>query len=74
MLSRWLGVCVYIYIYIYRALQKSPFDILQATRALLVQGPHQFERLCAVCVYIYMGGCQNLGPFLGPYYNTAPNI
>ena len=52
MLSRWLGVCVYIYIY--RALQKSPFDILQATRALLVQGPHQFERLCAVCVYIYI--------------------
>ena len=21
-----------------------------------------------------MGGCQNCGPFLGPYYNTAPNI
>ena len=21
-----------------------------------------------------MGGCQNYGPFLGPYYNTAPNI
>ena len=20
------------------------------------------------------GGCQNYGPFLGPYYNTAPNI
>ena len=20
-----------------------------------------------------MGGCQNDGPFLGPYYNTAPN-
>ena len=25
-----------------------------------------------VCLYIYMGGCQNYGPFLGPYYNTAP--
>ena len=24
--------------------------------------------------WIYMGGCQNYGPFLGPYYNTAPNI
>ena len=23
---------------------------------------------------LYMGGCQNYGPFLGPYYNTAPNI
>ena len=21
-----------------------------------------------------MDGCQNQGPFLGPYYNTAPNI
>ena len=27
-----------------------------------------------VYIYIYMGGCQNYGPFLGPYYNTAPNI
>ena len=23
---------------------------------------------------LYMGGCQNDGPFLDPYYNTAPNI
>ena len=22
----------------------------------------------------YMGGCQNYGPFLDAYYNTAPNI
>ena len=22
----------------------------------------------------YMGGCQNYGPFLGPYCNTTPNI
>ena len=21
-----------------------------------------------------MGGCQNYGPFLGPYYNTGPNL
>ena len=21
-----------------------------------------------------MGGCQNYGPFLDPYYSTAPNI
>ena len=21
-----------------------------------------------------IGGCQNYGPFFGPYYNTAPNI
>ena len=23
---------------------------------------------------IHMGGCQHYGPFLDPYYNTAPNI
>ena len=23
---------------------------------------------------LHMGGCQNYGPFLGPYCNTAPNI
>ena len=26
------------------------------------------ERVC------HMSGCQNSGPFLGPRYNTAPNI
>ena len=24
--------------------------------------------------HLYMGGCQNYGPFLGPWYNTAPTI
>ena len=23
---------------------------------------------------LHVDGCQNYGPFLGPYYNTAPNI
>ena len=23
---------------------------------------------------MYLGGCQNYGPFLDPQYNTAPNI
>ena len=23
---------------------------------------------------MYVGGCQNYGPFWDPYYNTAPNI
>ena len=23
---------------------------------------------------VYMGDCQNYGPFLGPYYNTGPNL
>ena len=25
-------------------------------------------------IEMHMGGCQNYGPFLDPYYNTAPNI
>ena len=25
-------------------------------------------------LFLYMGGCQNYGPFLDPYYNMAPNI
>ena len=27
-----------------------------------------------VHVGFHMGGCQNYGPFLDPYYSTAPNI
>ena len=27
-----------------------------------------------IYIYMYMGGCQDYGPFLDPYYNTAPNI
>ena len=23
-------------------------------------------------IVLQVGGCQNYGPFLGPYYNTAP--
>ena len=25
-------------------------------------------------IWVYMGGCQNYGPFLDPYFLTAPNI
>ena len=25
-------------------------------------------------IHLYMGNCQNYGPFLGPYYNTGPNL
>ena len=27
-----------------------------------------------IYICMYMDGCQNYGPFLGPHYNTAPNI
>ena len=36
-----------------------------------LQGP----ALCqALGPQVYLGGCQNYGPFLDPCYNTAPNI
>ena len=28
----------------------------------------------ATIIGLYMGGCQTYGPFLDPFYNTAPNI
>ena len=36
-------------------------------------GPHN-EHEFIVVISGYMGGCQNYGPFLDPYYNTAPTI
>ena len=39
-----------------------------------------FARMLGVPVFMgthglcYTGGCQNHGPFLDPYYETAPNI
>ena len=27
-----------------------------------------------IYIYIYMGGCQNYGPFSEPYYYMAPNM
>ena len=27
-----------------------------------------------IYLYTHMGGCQNYGPFLGPYYDTGPNL
>ena len=25
-------------------------------------------------IWVHMGGCQNYGPLLDPYFHTAPNI
>ena len=38
-----------------------------------------YRACCSLAVYetlvrLYMGGCQDYGPFLGPCYNTAPII
>ena len=30
--------------------------------------------LCTFNIPTHVGGCQNYGPFWGPYYNTAPII
>ena len=32
------------------------------------------ERDIYIYTHIYMGGCQNYGPFSDPYYTTAPNF
>ena len=32
------------------------------------------DGLCNEGIMGYVGGCQNYGPVLGPYYNTAPII
>ena len=31
------------------------------------------QATCAHVEQLYLGDCQNCGPFLGPYYNTGPN-
>ena len=32
------------------------------------------EKTMETTIMGYMDGCQNYGPFLDPYYSTAPNI
>ena len=39
----------------------------------LLFSPWLLESPVNLLVFIHMGGCQNYGPFLGPYYITAPN-
>ena len=53
----------------------STYSVVQAV------APHKrigYEPLISVMrcnmEFLQMGGCQNYGPFLGPCYNTAPNI
>ena len=36
--------------------------------------PSGEKQTCDMATFLPMGGYQNYGPFLGPYYNTAPNI
>ena len=33
-----------------------------------------YTHIQKICVYLYVGSCQNYGPFLAPYYNMAPNM
>ena len=38
-------------------------------------GPGTQQATIVLTAYdVHMAGCQNYGPFLGPYYNTTPNI
>ena len=36
--------------------------------------PIELYKIVRGYIGLYIGGCQNYGPFLDPYYNTAPNI
>ena len=47
-------------------LSRPPDSTMWPTGSVLAGGDEQ--------CHSYLGGCQNWGPFLGPYYNTAPNI
>ena len=49
---------------------KSEFHLQEE----LLLGVLNHRLLNLVIAQVYMGGCQNYGPFLGPYYNTAPDI
>ena len=45
-------------------------QLLQPFKNQYVKGPNKTKK----GKHQNMGGCQNYGPFLGPYYNTAPSI
>ena len=72
-------VCIYIYIhtyihrYIYIELEHGFRRIGARIPYTLPQG-RKDTNVPTFRLLLYMGGCQNYGPFLGPYYNTAPII
>ena len=51
--------------------------MLGQTAAAEIEGASQQDAGLQVTYRVYrayMGDCQNYGPFLGPYYNTGPNL
>ena len=46
--------------------------ILGVTAIQEVAGSARTALLSILWTRRHMGGCQDYGPFLGPYYNTAP--
>ena len=40
----------------------------------LVDAPFRLQKHSQELGLLDMGDCQNYGPFLAPYYSTAPNI
>ena len=54
---------------VFQSMGPNPFLGCFSVGALRLWGLTSSGLLCC-----YMGSCQNYGTFLGPYYNTAPNI
>ena len=67
----WLGmyVCQYVCVDMYMSYVRMHRSILHIYVPLYVS-----MYLCTFNIPTHVGGCQNYGPFLGPYYNTAPII
>ena len=67
-----LSLCLSLYISLFFSLSLS----LALSLSLSLSLHFSFSFSLSLYIYIqnHMGGCQNYGPFLGPYYNTAPNI
>ena len=61
-------VCMCIYVCVYMYVRLAPRTVRKTktfVHSLLMKAAREI---------LHMGGCQNYGPFLDPYNNTAPNI
>ena len=54
--------------------QRVPFRACQKLTAMAIDLGAYIRRFVHNVEYGYMGACQNYGPSLGPYYNTAPKV
>ena len=58
-------------------LNTASFAVLDPSGALTNAGLHGFKTHASLQTGLqrrHLGDCQNYGPFLGPYYDTGPNL